>query len=350
MRKGTGVFPPAGKEGHQIFVDELTQFAEQCRNPRLTPIIRHLTSPLCVAVRGRDGVGRGTVAAALAGVGVTVIPDVETADVDVVVIAEVLKPEDRAVLAGSDARARPVLVALNKADLTGFGAGGPMALAHRRAAHYRALTGVPTVPTVGLLATAVLDDELVCALRTLATEPADLTSTDAFLQAEHRLSREVRARLLDTLDRFGIAHAVLALSRGADAASLRALLHRLSQIDRVVAQLIATGAAVRYRRVRSALAELQALAVQSGDERLTEFLSADDTVVAVMAAAVDVIEASGVDVDHGDDPAAHLRRALHWRRYASAPLDALHRNCAADISRGSLRLLARAQRPAGDQR
>ena len=221
----------------------------------------------------------------------------ETADVDVVVVAEVLKPEDRAVLAGSDARARPVLVALNKADLTGFGAGGPMALAHRHAAHYRALTGVPTVPTVGLLATAVLDDELVCALRTLATEPADLTSTDAFLQAAHRLSRDVRARLLDTLDRFGIAHAVLALSRGVDAASLPALLRRLSQIDRVVAQLTATGAAVRYRRVRSALAELQALAVQSGDERLTEFLSADDTVVAVMAAAVEVIEASGVDVD-----------------------------------------------------
>ena len=96
-----------------------------------------------------------------------------TADVDVVVIAEVLKPEDRAVLAGSDAK--PTLLCLNKADLTGYGAGGPMALAHRHAAHYRALTGVPTVPTVGLLATAVLDDELVCALRILTTEPADLT-------------------------------------------------------------------------------------------------------------------------------------------------------------------------------
>ena len=49
---------------------------------------------------------------------------------------------------------------LNKADLTGFGPGGPMALAQRRVAHYRALTGVPTVPMVGLLATAVLDDDL----------------------------------------------------------------------------------------------------------------------------------------------------------------------------------------------
>ncbi|MET0757656.1 MAG: hypothetical protein ABWY39_06785 [Mycobacterium sp.] len=323
-----------------MFADELTHFAARCRNPRLTPIIRHVTGPLYVAVRGRDGVGRGTVAAALAGAGVTVTADVDAADVDVMVIAEVLKPEERAVLAGT---AKPTLTVLNKADLTGYGAGGPMALAQRRAAQYRALTGVPTVPTVGLLAIAVLDDELVYALRLLTTEPADMSSADAFLQTEHRLSGDVRSRLLDTLDRFGIAHAVLALRRGADAASLPALLRRVSQVDRVVAQLTATGAAVRYRRVRSALTELRALAVQSGDDRLTEFLSADDTVIAVMAAAVEVIEATGVDVDPGDDPAAHLRRALHWRRYAGAPLDPLRRNCAADISRGSLRLLRRAQ-------
>ena len=258
---GTAI-PRRGKEGHQIFVDELTQFAEQCRNPRLTPIIRHVTGPLCIAVRGRDGVGRGTVAAALAGAGLAVTPDVDAADVEVVVIAEVLKPEDRAVLAGT---AKPTLTVLNKADLTGFGPGGPMALAHRRAAHYRALTGVPTVPTVGLLATTVLDDDLVGALRALTTEPADLTSADAFLHTEHRVPRDVRARLLETLDRFGIAHAVLALRRGGDVASLPALLHRLSQVDQVVEQLTATGAAVRYRRVRSALAELRSLAVESGD-------------------------------------------------------------------------------------
>ncbi len=340
---------PANKEGHHIFVDELTRFAEQSRNARLMPISQQVAGPLRVAVRGRDGVGRGTVAAALSGAGVTVIPDPEAADLDVVVIAEVLKPEDRATLA-MDARAKPVLVVLNKADLTGFCAGGPMAIAHRRAADYRALTGVPTVPMIGLLATAALDDELVSALHTLTTEPVDMTSTDAFLQTDHRLPRDVRTRLLDTLDRFGIAHAVLAISRGATAASLPALLRRLSEVDLVVAQIWATGAAVRYRRVRSAVAELRALAVESGDERLTEFLSADDTVIAVMAAAVHVVEAAGLAVDPGDHAAAHLRRATQWRRYGRGPLDALHRGCAADISRGSLRLLARAQRPAGDDR
>ena len=40
-----------------------------------------------------------------------------------------------------------------------------------------------------------------------------------------------------------------------------------------------------------------------------------------------------------DDAGAHTRRALRWHGFARAPLDALHRRCAADIARGSLRLL-----------
>jgi hypothetical protein len=159
------------------------------------------------------------------------------------------------------------------------------------------------------------------------------------VRSEHPLSQEVRRRLLETLDRFGIAHAVVALGKGVDAAELSTLLHRLSQIDRVVAHVEAAGAPMRYRRVRTAIAELQALAVQSGDDRLGEFLSTDETVLAVMGAAVDVVEAAGVAVDRGDDAASHLRRAVHWRRYSRGPVDALHRSCGADICRGSLRLL-----------
>jgi hypothetical protein len=79
--------------------------------------------------------------------------------------------------------------------------------------------------------------------------------------------------------------------------------------------------------------------VQSGDDPLGEFLSTDETVLAVMGAAVDVVEAAGVAVDRGDDAASHLRRAVHWRRYSRGPVDAVHRSCGADISRGSLRLL-----------
>ena len=152
--------------------------------------------------------------------------------------------------------AGPTLVVLNKADLAGFGAGGPIAVADRRAAEIQALTGVPTVPMVGLLAVAALDDELVTALHTLTAEPADLTSTDGFLSTGHSLPLSVRTRLLDTLDLFGIAHGVLALQQGSEAAVLPAVMRRLSQIDRVLARLAVVGAEVRYRRVRTALVQL----------------------------------------------------------------------------------------------
>ena len=197
------------------------------------------------------------------------------------------------------------------------------------------------MPMVALLATAEVDGELMWALRVLVTEPADLTSTDAFVRTDHSLPPALRQRLLATLDRFGIAHAVLALSEGADDAAVSTVLRHVSQVDRVVEHIDAAGAPVRYHRLQSALAELRSLAVQSDD--IAALLATDQTVLAVMAAAVDVVEAAGVEVDRGDDAATHLRRAVHWRRYSTGPVDALHRSCGADIARGSLRLLERAR-------
>jgi hypothetical protein len=234
------------------------------------------------------------------------------------------------------------VVVLNKADLTGFGIGGPLAAARR---HAEALSSpdAPAVPMAGLLAIAELDDEMMAALRVLVHNPADLTSTDAFVQSEHPLPREVRRQLLDALDRFGIAHAVLAVENGADAKAVSALLHRLSRVEEAVAAVEAAGAPVRYGRVRAAIAELHALAVQSGDEQLAELLRTDDTILAVMGAAVEVVEAEGMHVDRGDGQAAHRRRAAYWRRYGSGPVNTLHRSCSADICRGSLRLLVRSR-------
>jgi hypothetical protein len=287
-------------------------------------------------VLGREGVGRGTVAAALFASGVAVVPGTAAADVHVVVIAETVKPEDLALVAAD----KPSVMVLNKADLTGLGGGGPLASAHRRAADCRALTGVPTVPMIALLATAELDDELTWALRVLVTEPADLTSTDAFVGAAHSVPGEVRRRLLATLDRFGIASALLALGEGADVSSV---LRRVSQVDRVIEHIAAAAAPVRYRRLQAAITELRCIAALSDDDQLTDFLSTHDAVLAVMSAAVDVVEAAGVQVDRGDDAAAHLRRAAHWRRYSRGPVSALHRSCGADIARGSLRLLGQAR-------
>ena len=318
------------------FDEHLTRFAETASMPQLSPIIARLRRPIGVAVAGRAGVGRDTVAAALRDHGVTIAADAAAADVQVLVIAEALKPEERA-MAATD---RPTLIVLNKADLTGSRSGGALPNAHRRAADVQRRTGTPTVAMVGLLAaTTALDDDLVAALRTLVSTAADLGSVDAFARGEHPVGRDVRTRLLERLDRFGIAHAVLAMARGADPTTLPTVLQRLSNVDAVLARLRAAAAPVRYRRLRVALAEMHSLAVQLDDEGLLGLLTSDTTVLATMSAAVDVVEADGIRVDPGDHPDAHRRRAVQWRRYGRGPVDALHRNCSADIIRGSLRLL-----------
>ncbi|ORA34435.1 hypothetical protein [Mycobacterium aquaticum] len=291
-----------------------------------------VSAPVGIAVRGRPGVGAATVADALRAAGMVVS---DAGEVVVLVIAEVCKPEDLALLAELRRAGVPGLIVFNKADLAGSGPGGPMATAQRRAVELRALTGVPVVPMVALLAAVTLPAELISALRTLAVQPADLTSADAFVAGEHPVPHALRARLLATLDRFGVAHASLALSRGAEADELPALLRRLSGVEDVLAALRDVAAPVRYRRVRAALAELRAL----GRDDVARFLAADDTVIAVMAAAVDVVQAHGLVVDPGTRPEAHVRRARHWRNYGRGPVDALHRSCSADIVRGSLRLL-----------
>jgi len=340
------VIPTPSADVPGTFDEHLTRFAEVAAVPGLPPIIARLRRRIGVAVVGRACVGRDTVAAALRHHGVTVTADPAAADVRVLVIAEALKREEWEMAATG----LPTLIVLNKADLTGSRSGGALPNAHRRAADVQRRTGMPTVAMVGLLAaagaseatgktTAPLDDDLVAALRTLVSIPADLGSVDAFVGGDHPVAHGVRSRLLERLDRFGIAHAVLALGRGDDPATLPALLRRLSNVDAVLAGLHACAAPVRYRRLRVALAEMHSLAVELDDDGMLGLLNSDAAVLATMTAAVGVVEADGIRVDPGDHPDAHLRRAVHWRRYGGGPVNALHRSCSADIARGSLRLL-----------
>ncbi|MGE2835254.1 hypothetical protein [Mycobacterium sp. SMC-4] len=314
----------------------LADFAATVQDPRVAAIHRRFDVPARVAVRGRAGVGRAAVAAALTSAGVSVVRE-GPADVDVVVVAETGKPEDRAMLARRGAS----LVVLNKADLAGVGPGGPLAVAARRAADLAAAWGCVVVPMVAHLATVTLDQPLTTALQVLTEHPADMTSVDAFVAGDHPLDADVRARLLAALDRFGLAHAVLAIADGATADAVAARLRRVSGVDSAAAAIRAAAAPVRWRAVSAALRELRLLAVRTRDDALDEFLAGDAVVVAVMAAAVDVVEAAGAAVDRGDDAEAHLRRAVQWRRYGCGPVDPVHAACASAISRGSLRLLAR---------
>ncbi|MCH9640898.1 MAG: hypothetical protein K0U71_04260, partial [Actinomycetia bacterium] len=76
----------------------MTEFAARVRDIRVLEIEDRFRAPLKAVVRGRRGVGRGAVTSALADSGVTVAADAAGADVNVFVVAEVLKPEDRAQL------------------------------------------------------------------------------------------------------------------------------------------------------------------------------------------------------------------------------------------------------------
>lgn len=337
----------------QAFADELAHFAETAGCPQLTPIIDRLRRPVRVAVAGRDGVGRGTVAAALGQRGVAVLPTGgdEAAELRILVIAEAVKPEDQFALGSSR---QPTVIVLTKADLAGPGPGGPLAVARRRAAAIAVTTGTATVPMIGSLATLggsesneggdTLDDGLLAALRSFVTEPADLTGVDAFLDGPHAVGRDVRAQLLMRLDRFGIAHAVVALAGGCDPSDLTAHLRRLGNVDEVMAAVDVAAAPARYLRIGRATAELRSLAVRLDDHRLSALAASDNLVMATMAAAVEVVEAAGLAVDRRDTRAAHVGRAVHWRRYGRGPVDAVHRRCGEDIVTGSLRLLAERSR------
>lgn len=325
-----------GGPGHQIFVDELARFAAELADPRWTAEAERLAAPLRVAVSGRRGVGRRTVAHALARAGgIDVTPSPAAAELEVYLIAEVVKPEDRDWIA---AARHPVVTVLNKADLT-------------------LATGVSAEPMAGLLAVAALDDLLDdtrwAALRVLAARPADLTSPDHFVDPNpgraHPLPIEIRRDLLNTFDLFGITQAIAAIRRGDSKVLVHALLRRLSRIDAVVHKITAVGAEVHYQRMLDAVRELEALAVT--DRRAAEFLSRDDTVIARMAAAVDVVEAAGLPVERCHQPAALLRRAVYWQRYSRGPVSAVHRVCGADIVRGSLRVWSQAcgDRSCGDR-
>jgi len=99
-------------------------------------------------------------------------------------------------------------------------------------------------------------------------------------------------------------------------------------------------AAGRYRSICAVLSEIYCTASELDDARVWTWLASDVVAALRTTAATAALEADGLAVDAAMDPDAHLRRALHWRRYGRRTTADLQRRCAADVSRGSLRLLA----------
>src|SRR6201995_927215 len=127
-------------------------------DPRCAAIARRLAPPLRVAISGRRGVGRSTVAHALAQAGnrpgTITLTTYSAAEVDLYVLADAVKPEDRAAIG---AARRPLLAVLNKADLiatteSGCHPHGPTTSARARCVQLSAHGGTPIKPVVGILA------------------------------------------------------------------------------------------------------------------------------------------------------------------------------------------------------
>lgn len=285
------------------------------------------TDPLRVAVHGLPGVGVSTLLPALSEFTVAE----EDPDVTVRVVAETVKPEDLRALAGAPG---PALVVLTKADTCALGPGGPLETARRRCRELTARAGVPAEPVVGLLAHTMLGAAELDTLRALVGAPADLRTAEVLVSAPHPVPAADRRRLVDALDLFGIAHAVVALRErpSSTAADLGAVLRRVSGIEAVLARIVALGAESRYRRLRAVLGEVETAAITDADA--AELLASDDVMMTRMTAACEVLRAAGLSVD----PSDHLMRARYWRRYGAGPVSALHRDCASDIVAGSLRL------------
>lgn len=118
-----------------------------------------------------------------------------------------------------------------------------------------------------------------------------------------------------------------------DEAALRGLADCLGKAE-------AEPAPVRYRRLIDTLGRLPSGGRSAG--AVADFLATDAVVLARMSAAVEVMRAAGFEVDMAGGIAEHLHRALRWRLHGGGPVPELHRHCAADIARGSLRLWAQA--------
>lgn len=320
-------------QGHRLFVDELTRLAAETCDRRLAAIAAGVSAPTRVAICGRRGVGRRSVAAALAAAGVSVTGRCDpAADAAVYVVAETVKPEDIAALrglAGAPVCRRPVLAVLNKSDLSG----------HCGVAGVAAAGRVPAESMSAVFALAALDDrlddELWQALRQLAAQPADLSCPERFVSCPHGVPRQVRERLCAVLDLSGIDRVLELAVGGGSIAQARMLLRRLSGVDGVLARLAEVVAGVQHRRISQAVTRLEALAVGTEfADRVDDFLIRDATVAARMAAAAAAVQAQWAP----DEPA--LRRARRWQARRGAPVSAARRACATDIVRGSLRTWA----------
>lgn len=240
-------------------LEQLCHRLPQAQDLRET--VDDLHGPLRVAVTGRFGTGRDTLARALRRCfEVTPIgPGDDAADADawLHVLAGWPRPDDRLAIERLD----PVrsLVILGKADSL-----GSWPAARERAAECADLLGRPVIALMPLLAVADLHDDDLDFLTALAGSGESVPPMQAtFIDAGGPHQRLSRISLLRSLDAYGIACALSLLAQGpVEAAELAAQLEARSGLRALAEPLDEFAAAAVGLRLRRVADELEVLAAQ----------------------------------------------------------------------------------------
>lgn len=240
-------------------LDQLCQRLPGARDLRRT--VDDLRGPLRVAVTGRFGTGRDTLARALRRCfDVTPIgPGDDAADADawLHVIAGWPRPDDHVALEHLDPRRS--LVILGKADSL-----GSWPAARERAAECSELLGRPVIALMPLLAVADLHEDDFDFLSDLAGSGESVPPMHAgFIDAGGPHQRLARIALLRSLDAYGIACALGLFGHGPlDPAELAEHLEGRSGLGALTDVLDGFAAVAEHSRLRRVAGELELIAAR----------------------------------------------------------------------------------------
>lgn len=259
MQQSEPGVPDAGYAELAARLEQLCQRLPEARGVQRS--VDDLHGPLRVAVAGRFGTGRDTLARALRRCfGVTPIgpgDDATDADAWLHVVAGWPRPDDRAAIERLDPRRS--LVILGKADTL-----GSWPAARERAAQCAELLERPVVALMPLLAVADLHEDDLALLSVLAGAGESVPPMQArFIDAGGPHQRLSRLSLLRSLDAYGIACALALFTQGPiGSEDLAAQLDARSGLGALTEYLDGFAAAAGQLRLRRVADELELIAAQ----------------------------------------------------------------------------------------
>lgn len=315
----------------------------------LAAAIAEADRPTRVQIAGRAGSGRSAVARALR------LPDATFVDVDspasvdvaldgdvvVYVLAERLHPADREALA--IARPASTIVVLNKADAVD----PDWAVVTHRVNDVMKVTGIQTVPLIGVVAATTVDDGIgedeLHRLRRLAQvdDPALTLTPDLFVAADAPINTQDRLQLLSRWELVGVATALDAIRRDPQLgpAELTRILHAVSGIDAL--EIVVAGRIRRSVALRGGalLDTLERCAARDGlRDDIEKFLRSDTATQLGLAAGL--ASPALMDVITDDDVAepTSVRQAqqlcVRWSGFADGGVATPGRRAAQRVRRG----------------